>query len=313
MFIMDTHADSVLDFAEGKRHLYEKRREGQLDLPRLRQGGVSAQIFAAFIETKYKPAKATERAFELLAWMHKEIAGASQGIALATTASEIRDINAQGKVAALLSIEGGEALGEDAALLSSFAALGVSSLCLTWNHSNRIGAGCAEEDGSKGLTAFGREVVREMNRLKMIIDLSHAAEKTFWEVLEISDSPVIVSHANCRKVWQHRRNLTDEQIKAVSGADGTVGITFVPDFIRGSQSNLAALVDHIDHLVEVGGIGVAGIGSDFDGTDEPLTGLEHAGKLGSLVKALKSRGYNEEEVRKIMGENHLRLWEKVRG
>lgn len=313
MFIMDTHCDSLLCFAARKRCLNERSEDGQIDLPRLREGGVNAQVFAAFIESKFKPYRAVERAFELLAWMHWQLAQARDEMVLATTAEEIRAANGQKKIAALLSVEGGEAIGGDLENLARIEALGVSSLTLTWNHTNLLGAGCWEEDKNKGLTSFGRDVVREMNRLKMIVDLAHAAEKTFYDVLECSEAPVFVSHANCRKICEHRRNLTDSQIKALAQTGGTVGITFEPSFVDEKRPNLDALADHIDHLVEVGGIEVVGIGSDFDGSDSFLLGLEDAGKLPVLVEVLKKRGYSERELQKIMGENHLALWERVRG
>ena len=190
---------------------------------------------------------------------------------------------AAGKIAAFLSIEGGEALAGSLGVLRMLYKVGVRSLTLTWNGRNELGDGVGAS--GKGLTAFGRAVVREMNDLGMLVDVSHLSERGFWDAMKVSTQPLIASHANCRALCDHPRNLTDAQIRAVAGQGGVIGVTFVPDFLGGETPSVDNVLDHIDHMIAVGGEDCVGLGSDFDGTKELPAGLADCTGLPLLTRA----------------------------
>jgi membrane dipeptidase len=212
------------------------------------------------------------------------------------------------KVCGVLALEGGECLEGNIENLELFYQAGVRVLTLTWNHSNALGDG-AEEPLDRGLTPFGCEVVEWMQQKGMIIDISHAAEKTFWDCIARAKRPIIASHSNARQVHDHPRNLTDEQIKAVAKTGGVIGVNFYTKFIGPSGSaDLAALIKHIEHMLEVAGVNAVGLGSDFDGMyslPEPVTGVE---SLYTLFNALARMNYTEDLIEKIAGQNFLRIF-----
>jgi membrane dipeptidase len=304
--IVDAHCDTMLDVLNKKRLLGTIAGEGQADLPRLREAGVKVQFFAIFIESRYKPYSSVLRALQGIDAFYRELEANAHQMGLVTSQEDLDTLMEQDRLAAILSIEGGEALGGDLGVLRIFHRLGVRSLGLTWNQRNELADGVGEQDAGGGLTSFGRQVVREMNRLGMIVDLAHIAEKGFWDVLDLSSRPVIVSHANCRALCDHPRNLNDRQMKALAEKGGCLGITFVPDFF-GPDPSVETVVDHIEYAVQMMGIDHVGLGSDFDGVDRPVAGLETALALPNLIDLLEKRGFAEEEVAKITGGNWLRL------
>jgi membrane dipeptidase len=162
-----------------------------------------------------------------------------------------------------------------------------------------------------GLTLFGREVVKKMNKLGMIVDVSHIAEKGFWDVLELSEDPVIASHSNSQAVWEHPRNLTDEQIKGIAQKKGVIGLNFVADFLGEQGSGFDQLLRHIDHICDIVGDEYLGFGSDFDGTENLLAGIDDVTVYPELVSYLKKRNYKDATIRKICGENCLRVLNAV--
>jgi len=180
-------------------------------------------------------------------------------------------------------------------------------LTLTWNHRNEIADGVFDRRTKGGLTRFGVEVIQEMNRLNMLIDVSHLSEAGFWDVLEVSRKPVMASHSNCRRICDSPRNLSDDQIKSLAGAGGVMGLCFVPDFVHLSEPSLDKLIDHVDHVTELAGIDCLGLGSDFDGFEAALPGLEDVSRLPALTEGLLHRGYSTEAIQKILGGNFLRL------
>lgn len=304
--VVDAHCDFLTAAEEQKRSLGQKGTNGHVDLPRLREGGVNVQFFAAFVAPEQRT-RALTRALSLIDRFFAELQANSREIMLAKSYPDVEHALAQGKIAAILAVEGGEALEGSLEVLRILYRLGVRCLTLTWNHRNELGDGIYEEETKGGLTRFGKNVVREMNRLKMLVDVAHLSEAGFWDALEVSSEPVIASHANCRSICPHPRNLTDGQIKALAGAGGVIGVCCYPGFVHESAPSLEKLLDHMDHLADVGGIDCIGLGSDFDGFQGSLPGLEDAGRLPALTKGLLSRGYREEEVRKILGGNFLRL------
>jgi membrane dipeptidase len=167
-----------------------------------------------------------------------------------------------------------------------------------------------------GLTDFGRQVIAEMNRLGMIVDISHVSDKSFWDVLEASRAPVFASHSSCRALCEDPRDMTDEMIRALAGKGGVIQINFNPGFLtkrRSPPANLADVVAHIDHVVKLAGVEAVGIGSDFDGIDQVPVGLEDVSKFPNLTRALLEKGHSASDIRKIYGGNTLRLMRAVEG
>lgn len=304
--IVDAHCDVLTALEQEKRHLGRQSDTGHVDLPRLKQGGVKIQFFAACALPEHA-SRALVRALALVDRFYSELEENTPDIIPVKNFLDIQNALDRGKIAALLTIEGGEALNGSIEVLRVFYRLGVRCLTLTWNYRNELGDGVFEGRTKGGLTRFGVEVVREMNRLNMLVDVSHLSEAGFWDVLAVSSKPVIASHSNCRQLCNHPRNLTDEQIKALAGTGGVVGICFYPAFVHVSEPSLEKLLDHIDHVAEVAGIDCLGLGSDFDGFAGALRGLEDVSRLPALTEALLRRGYRSEEIKKILGGNFLRL------
>jgi membrane dipeptidase len=237
-FVCDLHVDTLQRLVQGEG--LDKTR-GQLDLPRLRQGGVDLQFFAAWVDPIFlarqpgEPDRSFERAMALLDAFDREMARHPAHIAPVRTAGEARTVVASGRIAAALGIEGGHAIENDLGKLEEFHRRGVRYLGLTWNNSTDWADAAKQEmqTGSRhgGLTSFGEEVVRRMNRLGMIVDLSHAAESTFWHVLRVSEAPVMASHSDAWALTPHLRNLKDEQIRALAAHGGLVGINFYCAFL----------------------------------------------------------------------------------
>jgi len=308
--IVDAHCDVLTVLARENCSLKASRNSGHVDLPRLRKGGVKVQFFAAFISPQYR-GNYLRRAMELFDRFYCELSECSEEIMLARDFDDLEKALELGKIAAVLTVEGGEALEGRIEILRMLNRLGVRCLTLTWNGRNELGDGVAEAWTYGGLTKFGVEVIKEMNRLKMLIDVSHLSEAGFWNVLDISTQPVIASHSNSGTICPHPRNLTDKQIKALAASGGVMGLCFYPDFVHQKSPSLEKLLDHIDYIVSIAGVDCIGLGSDFDGYSGRLDGLGDAGDLPALTDGLLCRGYNEGDIRKFLGGNFLRLFKKV--
>ncbi|MCL6479450.1 MAG: membrane dipeptidase, partial [Peptococcaceae bacterium] len=223
--VVDAHCDTLTALKKQQRRLGEKSGAGHLDLPRLLLGGVNLQFFAAFVGNEHRD-NPLARALEIFDIFFEEMAVNSDRIEPAYTYSDVNRIINGGKIAALLTVEGGQALAGRLEVLRMFFRLGVRGITLTWNSRNELGDGVGEAGSGGGLTRFGVEVVREMNRLGMVIDVSHLSERGFWDVMRESAKPVIASHSNCRALCDHPRNLDDAQIKALAAGGGVVGLCF---------------------------------------------------------------------------------------
>ncbi|NLK00462.1 MAG: membrane dipeptidase [Clostridia bacterium] len=309
--IVDAHCDTILKIAEGQGNISLENVDGHLDIRRMIESGVNTQFFALYIEPRYKPCEALERTLVLLDHIYDQLSKNSANIELVRNYSDIERIHKNNKIAVLLSIEGGEAIKENTAFLRMFYHLGIRSMTLTWNQRNSIGSGVHE--GSRGgLSKFGKTVVQEMNRLGMLVDVSHLNYEGFWDVIEYSKKPIIASHSNAKSLCDTPRNLDDKQIKAMAEKDGVICCTFVPDFlVKNTQANLSHVIDHISYMKNLVGINHIGLGSDFDGTDKMPEGLEDVGKYQSLITTLHARGYKDGQIEKIMGGNILRLLKNV--
>jgi len=309
-WIVDGHCDTLTALLKQNRTFDEKSASGQLDLPRMRMSGINVQFFAAFIAPKYKDI-ALKRCLQLIDVFYAQILQNHSNIELALNVEDIFQVTRTGKIAALLSVEGGEALSGDLALLRTFYRLGVRSVTLTWNGRNELGDGLGEGIAAGGLSVFGRSVVQAMNELGMLIDVAHLSTKGFWHVAETSSAPFAVTHANCRAVCDHIRNLDDAQIEYLAKHGGIIGLTFVPEFVDKHNPCLETFIQHIDHIASRFGADCIGLGSDFDGMDQVTPGLHDATCVQRLADELIKRDYSDEQINGIMGGNWLRLLGRV--
>jgi len=308
--VVDLHVDTLLDLAAGKRTLDGRMGGGQVDLPRLRQGGVDVQVFAAYIDPR-QAARGSQRARELISVFHRAMDRYADEIVLARSVDEIEAAHRAGKIAAVLSVENlGDALQGEVDQVDTLYREGVRLASLTWNPANLLADG-ARETRHGGLSPLGRRVVARMQELGMIVDVSHLSAAAFWDVLAATRGPIVATHSDAAAVQPHRRNLTDDQLRALAARGGVVGINFYPDFL--GAPTLERVVAHVDHMVAVMGADYVALGSDFDGIEKVPQGLEDVSKLPNLTRALLARGYPPEQVRKILGENALRVFRQVWG
>ncbi|TET21068.1 MAG: membrane dipeptidase [Candidatus Cloacimonadota bacterium] len=309
-FIADLHCDTVGKILEGS-NIQKDNKETQIDIPKLLKGNVNLQVFAAFINPKYSPNHCTRRALVLIDRIIR-LTEENKELTLVRNPTEIRKLR-KGKIGILLAIEGGDAIEGSLELLRNFQRLGVRIMTLSWNKSNRIGdAALDRTKPHNGLSEFGKTVVREMEKLHMLIDISHSSVKTFWDIYENTEGPFIASHTAASAIRKHRRNLNDEQIRAIGERGGITGIFFLPGYIsRVKPVRIKHVLEHINHIRDLAGIDSIALGSDFDGMSERTKGLEHAGKLPALTRALLEEGYSEKDVKKILGGNFVRLFRSV--
>jgi membrane dipeptidase len=314
--VFDAHCDFLHNTAQDGRRFDQSLNVGRVDLPRLVRGGVTAQIFAVWDHWAEMPAHCspTLEALRQVSAFYGMLDLCSDGFMPATRASDVERARSEGKVAGVLSLEGTEPLAGDVALLRAFYELGVRNLGLTWDYRNLAADGVgAPQPG--GLTDFGRELVRQANRLGIMIDIAHLAPRGVDDVLEIVDGPIIDSHANAHALCAHRRNLTDAQLDALAATGGVVCVAFVPGFITQdkSKASLDGVLDHIDYIARRIGNDHIGIGSDFDGYDGITQGLEDVTHFPALTAGLAARGYDEQSIRQILGLNLLRVFGQVAG
>jgi membrane dipeptidase len=297
------------------------------DLRRLRQGGVDAQFFSIWAHSDYAkpPGASRERANAMIDALLEQIRRHPDRLELATSAADVRRIAAEGRIAGLMGLEGGHAIENDLANLREFFARGVRYMTLTWSNTNDWADSSGDEARHGGLTDFGREVVREMNRLGMLVDISHVSDETFWDVLEVATKPVIASHSSARALTDVPRNLSDEMLRAVGQNGGVVMVNFGAIFLDPrkagtgriawdmlshlgpSETPIALLLDHIEHVARVAGADHVGLGSDFDGVPFLPEGLGDVTGFPAITAGLLARGHREDEIRKILGENTLRV------
>ncbi len=301
------------------------------DLARFKKGGLDAQFFAVYESCKTPPDKAREEALGRIKSLQDQERRYSDQMEIATTVEDVRRISSQGKLAALMGMEGGHMINDNLSNLAMFHRLGVRYMTLTHSCSLSWADSATDEPISNGLSEFGKSVVKEMNRLGLIVDVSHVSDETFWDVIRTSKAPVIASHSNARALCNSPRNLTDKMIRAVKKSNGMIGVTFLQGYVdsermsifknvlkwywfwnpRQPDTPISKLVDHIDHIVRIAGIDYVGIGSDFDGAPFFLNGLENVDEFPNLTFALLKRGYSEADIKKILGENFLRVMADV--
>jgi membrane dipeptidase len=281
---------------------------GHTDIPRLRKGRLGAQFWSVYIPFSAVELGAAKVQLEQIDIARRIIDRYPEHFELALTAEDVLRIFRSGKIASLLGMEGGHAIENSLGALRAFYDLGVRYMTLTHNGDIDWADAHGGSHPHGGLTPFGREVVREMNRLGMLVDLSHTSEAVMNQALDVSEAPVIFSHSSVRALHDHTRNVPDAVLRRLPENGGVIMITYVPGFITANPTaTLDDVADHIEHARDVAGVDHVGIGSDFDGISTVPVGLEDVSTYPALLAELSRRGWSEDELRKLAGENVLRL------
>src|SRR5271154_1822429 len=356
--VLDTHDDTTQRFFSKDFDIGKRNPDGHIDIPRMREGGMNAIFFSIWIDGRIMGPAAVQKALDQIDAVRENVKKYSKDMLLARTADDVRRAHAQGKIAALMGIEGGHMIGNDIRMVRIFADLGARYMTLSHFYNTEWSDSSTDKPAHNGLTDFGKDVVREMNRQGAVVDISHVSDKTFYDALEVSKAPLLASHSSCRALCNHARNMTDDMIKALAAKGGVIQINYEKSFIDQAykdaydketggvvehmseltkncnndeacisremaklQQKLTAegklphvswerIIDHIDHAVKLVGADHVGLGSDFDGADMP-DGMEDCSKLPKITEALLRKGYSESDIRKILGENTLRVMEQA--
>jgi membrane dipeptidase len=356
--VLDTHDDTTQHLFSKDYDLGKRNPDVHVDIPRMREGGMNAIFFSIWIDARITGPPAVQKALDQIDAVRENVKKYSKDLVLARTADDVRRAHAQGKIAALMGVEGGHMIGNDIRVLRIFADLGVRYMTLTHFYNDEWSDSSTDKPAHNGLTDFGKDIVREMNRQGILVDISHVSDKTFYDALEVSKAPLLASHSSCRALCNHVRDMSDDMIKALAAKGGVIQINYEKSFIDQAykdaydktaggvvehinevtkncnndeaciaremaklQKNLTAegklphvswerIIDHIDHAVKLVGADHVGLGSDFDGADMP-EGMEDCSKLPKITEALLRKGYSEGDIRKILGENTLRVMEQA--
>ncbi|MBR4988654.1 MAG: gamma-glutamyl-gamma-aminobutyrate hydrolase family protein [Bacteroidaceae bacterium] len=311
---VDSHCDTPMLFAQGYE-MYERSGTALVDMHKMCQGALDAVTMVAYLKQGARDEasllKATEDADMLLQGISNRVMRCDGHVALCASPAEVVAAKRAGKRVVMRGIENGYAIGKDLSNIQRYRDMGVVYITLCHNGDNDICDSARGKNEHGGLSDFGKEVVREMNRTGMLIDLSHAAESSFWQVLEYSSQPVVCSHSSCKALCNHPRNLTDEQLEAIASKGGVVQVTMYSGFLRQEgEATLDDFIAHLEHAVKVAGIDHVGIGTDFDG-DGAVIGCSDASQLLNVTRELLRRGYGEVELEKIWGANWLRVMHHV--
>ena len=318
MFVLDSHCDTPSQILR-LRDLSLDNEYAHVDFPKLRRGGVDGAFFALYIPAALSSTDAYVHASRLLNGVRRVLKFNNDKARLATCRNEAYENKSKGLFSVFLGLENGSPLGQDEAafeLLQSLYNEGVRYITLCHSEANQICDSCASKSPKwGGLSPFGKQLVAEMNRIGMLVDVSHISDSSFYDVLACSTKPVVATHSCCRALAGHPRNMTDDMIRALAQRGGVIQINFYPVFLDASYSETLSderpsfklIADHIDHVVSLVGIDHVGIGSDFDGIDVVPEGMEDISMLPKLFDELRSRGYTEEDLIKIAGENFFRI------
>jgi membrane dipeptidase len=356
--IIDTHDDTTQRLLTPGFDIGVRHTDGSVDIPRMREGGLGAIFFSIWISGTVTGPEAVKRALDQIDAVRQMVRTHAKDLALCTTAAEIRRAHADGKIAVLMGVEGGHMIDSDLSVLRSYADLGVRYMTLTHSVNDEWADSSTDKPAHNGLTDFGKDVVREMNRQGMMVDISHVADKTFYDALAISKAPMIASHSSCRALCDHPRDMTDDMIKALAAKGGVIHINYYigflsqeyrdamksnPELDKQMQAEIEkrcgknedcqlregdnllreavaagklprvsweTIIQHIDYAVKLVGADHVGLGSDFDGANMPY-GMEDVSMIPKITDALLKKGYSEADIRKILGENTLRVMEQV--
>jgi membrane dipeptidase len=329
--VVDTHIDTPLMLEKPGWDFMVRHTPGpapdenHVDLPRLREGGLDAAFFSIWMPGTVTGPEAVKRSLTIIDHVRSLVERHPNELVLATTAADVRAAHRAGKFAVLIGVEGGHMIDDSLAVLRDYHRLGVRYLTLSHSVNTNWADSSGDKPAHNGLTDLGKDVVRELNRLGVMVDISHVADKTFWDALETSKAPLVASHSSMRAIAGHARNMTDDMVRALGAKGGVVMINYSVGFLsnerfQAQQRNVPVaelprvswekIVDHIDHAVKLVGAAHVGLGSDFDGTTVP-DGMEDVSKLPKITAALLAKGYSEQDVKNILGENILRLLERV--
>ena len=355
--VLDTHDDTTQRFFSKDFDIAKRNADGSIDIPRMREGGMNAIFFSIWIDGRTLGPPAIQKALDQIDAVHENVRRNSKNMMFCHTADDVRRAHAQGKIAALIGVEGGHMIGNDIRMVRIFGDLGVRYMTLSHFYNDEWADSSTDKPAHNGLTDYGKEIVREMNRQGIMVDISHVSDKTFYDALEVSKSPLIASHSSCRALCNHVRDMSDDMIKALAAKGGVIQINYEMSFIdqayKDASDKLSGgvvamidqlkkecnddetcmgkkmtemqqkavaegklphvswerIIDHIDHAVKLVGADHVGLGSDFNGASMP-EGMEDASKLPKITEALMRKGYKDEDIRKILGGNLLRVMEQ---
>ncbi|HMI54416.1 MAG TPA: dipeptidase [Candidatus Saccharimonadales bacterium] len=354
--VLDTHDDTTQRFFSKNYDLGKRNPDGHVDIPRMREGGLNAIFFSIWIDGRTMGAPAIQQALDQIDAVHENVRQYSRDLSFATTAAEVRRAHQEGKIAVLMGVEGGHMIGNDIRMVRIFGDLGVRYMTLSHFYNDEWADSSTDKPVHNGLTDHGKDIVREMNRQGIMVDISHVADKTFYDALAVSKAPLIASHSSCRALCNHPRNMTDQMIKDLAARGGVIQINYEKSFIDQNYKDASdklnggvvelldklskqcgkdeecvgrvmaeqekkavadgqlphvsweRIIDHIDHVVKLVGPDHVGLGSDFDGATMP-EGMDDVSHLPKITEALLRKGYSDEDIRKILGGNLLRVME----
>src|SRR5579863_9131795 len=355
--VLDTHDDTTQRFFSKDFDIGKRNPDGAIDILRMREGGMNAIFFSIWIDGRIMGPPAVQKALDQIDAVHENVRKYSKDMVFCRTADEVRRAHAQGKIAALMGVEGGHMIGNDIRVLRMFGDLGVRSMTLAHFYNDEWADSSTDKPVHNGLTDFGKDIVREMNRQGIMVDISHVSDKTFYDALEVSKAPLIASHSSCRALCNHPRDMSDDMIKALAAKGGVIQINYEKSFIdqayKDAQDKFSGgvvtmmdtlkkqcgddeeclnkkmnemaekattegklphvswerIIDHIDHAVKLVGADHVGLGSDFDGANMP-EGMDDCTHLPRITEALMRKGYSDDDIRKILGGNLLRVMEQ---
>jgi membrane dipeptidase len=331
--VFDLHSDIPCEIIK-RRQAGETSVLNKVFLPPLRKGGVSAAFMSPMPHVMRYPSYRgayPEAGMHYMDVMLTELEECRDHFRLAKRTAEIQEAKKAGKIAVLLGFEGADPVGEDLGNVRNFYRLGLREIQLTWNYKNQVCDGIYEKRNA-GLTEFGRELIKEMNRLGMLIDTSHINSRGLEEALEASSRPIYMSHTSSKALVDHPRNITDEQVKMIAKKGGVIGVCFLPQFVAPQQATVEHVLDHLDHFVELVGSDHVGLGPDFidycleimagalkgaaydsGETFQYPEGIEDASKLMNITRGMVARDYADRDIENVLGGSMLRLLGKVIG
>ncbi len=305
MKLIDLHCDTILKCVDSEGSIKLRKSDNCIDIEKLKKAGSLAQFFAVFVHME-KDKEPLKRCLDMIDCFYNEIEENSADIAYAGSIRDMERNMAEGKISAFLAVEEGGVIEGKLQNLRNLYRLGVRLVTLAWGFPNCIGYPNFEwKYKDMGLTPFGEEVVEEMNRLGMLIDVSHLSDQGFYDVVRLTKKPFVASHSDARSVMNHYRNLNDDMLRKLAEKGGITGLNLEADFI-GDNGSVEAMVRHITHMRNVAGIDVIAIGTDFDGTLH-MTAIKNIGEMEILSDALKKAGFSADDIDRIMYRNAERV------
>ena len=311
---LDSHCDTPM-FFDQQIDFASRDPKILVDLHKMTEGHLDATIMVAYLKqlelTDEALLAATAKADRILNEIEAMVAKSCSYVDIAYTPADLYRLKSEGKKAIMLGIENGYAIGNDISNIERFRNRGVVYMTLCHNGNNQLCGSARFNDEGLGVNAFGEQVIKEMNRVGMMVDISHAGERTFYDALNISSKPIVASHSSARALCNHPRNLTDDQLKALADKRGVAQVTLYSGFLKEQgMATIQDAIDHLNHMVNIMGIEHVGIGTDFDG-DGGITGCASASELINFTRCLLKERYSEEDIRRIWGGNFLRVMEEV--